>query len=51
MGILRQIGEGLNYMHGKNLSHRDIDPKNIMIKDGIVKIVDFGFSSHLNSQS
>ena len=38
-------------MHGKNLSHRDIDPKNIMIKDGVIKIVDFGFSSHLNTKS
>ena len=38
-------------MHGKNLSHGDIDPKNIMIKDGEIKIVDFGFSSHLSTNS
>ena len=38
-------------MHDKNLGHRDIDPKNIMFKDGVVKIVDFGFSTILSRKS
>ena len=38
-------------MHSNKLSHRDIDPKNIMIKDGVIKIVDFGFSCKLDSNS
>ena len=49
--ILRQICEGLRYLHRKNIAHRDIDPRNIMIKDGVVKLVDFGFSNHYNSKS
>ena len=49
--ILRQIAEGLKYMHDKNLGHRDISPKNIMIKDGVIKIVDFGFSTLLSRKS
>ena len=49
--ILWQIAEGLKYMHNKNLGHRDIDPKNIMIKDGEIKIVDFGFSTLLSRKS
>ena len=49
--ILRQIAEGLKYMHDKNLGHRDVDPRNIMIKDGIIKIVDFGFSTILSRRS
>ena len=49
--ILRQIAEGLNYMHDKNLFHRDIDPRNIMIKEGVIKIVDFGFSTILSQKS
>ena len=49
--ILKQIFSGLKYLHRKNIAHRDIDPKNIMIKDGFIKIVDFGFSSHLRSDS
>ena len=38
-------------MHSKNLNHKDIDPKNIMIRGGVIKIADFGFSSHLNTKS
>ena len=42
--MLRQIAKGLNYLHGKNLGHRDIDPRNILVKNGQIKIVDFGYS-------
>ena len=42
--MIRQIAEGLDYLHGKNLGHRDIDPRNILVKNGKIKIVDFGFS-------
>ena len=38
-------------MHEKNLFHRDIDPRNIMIKEGVIKIVDFGFSTILSQKS
>ena len=49
--MLRQIAEGLNYLHGKNLGHRDIDPQNILVKDRLIKIVDFGYSFQLNTRS
>ena len=51
LGFLKQICEGLNHLHGKKLAHRDIDPKNILIKNGIIKLVDFGLSNHHNSTS
>ena len=51
LGILKQICEGLKYLHGKKLAHRDIDPKNILIKNGILKLVDFGLSNHHNTIS
>ena len=39
----RQIAQGLQAAHEKNVVHRDIKPENIMImKDGTVKIMDFG---------
>ena len=49
--MLRQIAEGLDYLHGKNLGHRDIDPRNILLKDGIIKIVDFGLSFNIDTRS
>lgn len=37
-----QICEALREIHNSNYLHRDIKPDNIIIKDGIVKLIDFG---------
>ena len=43
--IIKQILKAFINMHNNNVYHRDIKPGNIMItKDGIVKIIDYGFS-------
>ena len=41
--ILRQVLDGLGYMHGQGVIHRDLKPANILIDGGGgIKITDFG---------
>lgn len=44
--IITQICRGLSYIHSKNLLHRDISPRNVLVKHyedvDVVKICDFG---------
>lgn len=42
VSIILQIADGLLFLHEKGIYHRDMKEDNIMIKDGIIKICDFG---------
>jgi serine/threonine protein kinase len=45
LAICRQIAEGLEEAHRKNITHRDIKPANIKVTPaGAVKILDFGLA-------
>lgn len=47
--IIYQIAEGIKYVHFKNIIHRDIKAKNILINDDkTVKICDFGISKYVS---
>lgn len=41
---LFRICDAVNYMHSKNIVHRDIKPNNILIfeEDGMIKVTDLG---------
>lgn len=42
---MRQVVEGLVYLHSKNIVHRDIKADNILVDVGTVKLADFGAST------
>ncbi len=43
--IIKQILEVLIFLHGINIIHRDINPRNILVStDGVVKLIDFGIA-------
>jgi serine/threonine protein kinase len=49
---LRQILEGMSYVHEREICHRDLKPENILLtEDGIIKICDFGSAKILNEDA
>ena len=49
--LVFSICEGLKYAHSQNIIHRDLKPQNILLKNGIPKISDWGLSRVMQSQS
>eukprot|EP00903_Cladosiphon_okamuranus_P016380 g15105.t1 len=48
MHIFMQVARGLEYVHACGLIHRDLKPANcFLMRDGTVKIGDFGLSRHI----
>lgn len=49
--FILEICNGLEYIHNKSIVHRDIKPKNIFIRNDMIKIGDFGLSRNLISNN
>lgn len=48
---MRQIFEGMRYVHSVKVCHRDLKPENILLTDdGIIKICDFGSAKVLDEE-
>ena len=48
--ITRQIGDALDYAHGRGVVHRDIKPENILLSDGQALLADFGVARTASPQ-
>jgi len=42
--LLIQILQALVYLHRRGIIHRDLKPDNVLVKDGVVKVLDFGLA-------
>ena len=51
-GISHRCLDALNFLHGREIIHRDIKSDNILLgMNGEVKLIDFGFCAQLTSAS
>ena len=49
--ILFNICEGLKFAHGLKIIHRDLKPQNILLKNGVPKISDWGLSKVISEST
>ncbi|XP_023582830.1 MAP kinase-activated protein kinase 3 isoform X2 [Trichechus manatus latirostris] len=47
-GIMRDIGTAIQFLHSRNIAHRDVKPENLLYTsketDAVLKLTDFGFA-------
>ena len=49
--IAKQVVAGLCYFHSLNIVHRDLKPDNLMYRDGVLKIIDFGLAGDCSNNA
>jgi len=49
--MLRQLLEALAYLHSHGIGHRDVSLENVLLKDGEVRLMDFGMAVRSHSDS
>ena len=49
--ILKKLSQTIQYLHGNNIIHADINPSNILIKDNEPILFDFGISLYIDKSN
>ena len=49
--IIRTLFETISFIHSLKIAHCDIKKENILIKDGVIKLCDFGFATYMDNNS
>ncbi|MEM9775043.1 MAG: tetratricopeptide repeat protein [Chloroflexota bacterium] len=49
--LIEQLLHGLAYLHRNGILHKDIKPENILVADGLVRLLDFGLSHKASEKS
>ena len=50
IGFLSQLVRGYQDLYSKNIVHRDLKPSNLLLKNGVLKISDFGLAKCLDQR-
>ena len=51
LGYLKQIVAGVSFLHKNGIAHRDLSLENVLVKDGVCKVCDFGLCSGASQMS